>query len=59
MKEILNNEELTKYLNVSDRTVYHWRKCRGLPHFIIGKSIRYRKSEVDEWLDRYSMGGEK
>lgn len=41
------------YLNVEPRTCRLWRTTRGLPFIrISSKAVRYRKADVDAWLDR-------
>ena len=41
------------YLNVEPRTCRLWRTTRGLPFIrISSKAVRYRKADVDTWLDR-------
>lgn len=57
MSEVLVNErllsptDLAAYLGVPLQTVYAWR-CRGggPPGYRIGKHVRFRQAEVDEWL---------
>jgi excisionase family DNA binding protein len=44
-------EWLADYLDVPLRTVYGWRQTnQGPPAYRIGKHLRYRRSEVDQWL---------
>jgi excisionase family DNA binding protein len=42
---------LSEYLQVQLRTVYSWR-ARGVgpPVYVVGRHLRYRRSEVDAWL---------
>lgn len=47
---LLNTPELADYLNLSRATVYNLLS-RGLPSVKIGRSRRFRLSEVDAWLD--------
>ncbi len=47
-----NARELAAYLGLSSNTVEFWRfKGRGPRYFRVGKYIRYRKSDVDAWLE--------
>lgn len=48
--EILTTRELCEWLKVGRSTVLNWRR-QGLPYFGQGKSLRYKKSEVLEWLE--------
>jgi len=47
--DILTQEELCKWLKISTMTAYRWRE-RGMPYIGKGKGIRYKKSEVEQWL---------
>jgi excisionase family DNA binding protein len=42
---------LASYIGKPLRTVYAWRQ-RGIgpPSYKVGNSVRYRRSEVDQWL---------
>jgi excisionase family DNA binding protein len=44
-------EELSKYLKVSDQWVYERTQLKEIPHIKMGKFLRFRKPEVDCWLD--------
>jgi excisionase family DNA binding protein len=44
-------EWLAEYLQVQLRTVYSWRaRGGGPPCYVVGRHLRYRRSEVDAWL---------
>jgi hypothetical protein len=52
-KEILTDAELAAELGVLPRTLRLWRHTRALPHVrLTAKVIRYRRSDIDAWLDR-------
>jgi excisionase family DNA binding protein len=47
---------LSEYLGSEDpiplRTIYNWRqRGEGPPAYRVGKYLRYRRSEVDAWLE--------
>lgn len=47
-----NARELADYLGLAYSTVEFWRnKGRGPRYFRVGKYVRYRKSDVDAWLE--------
>lgn len=51
-------EWLADYLDVPIRTVYGWRATKsGPPAYRIGKHLRYRRSEVDQWLREHHDSG--
>ena len=47
----LTEELVARQLHVEPRTIRLWRRTRGLPHLrLTGKVVRFRQSDVDEWL---------
>jgi len=49
---LLSPRQLAAYLNVPVATVYDWRHRRfAPPGFRLGKHFRYRRSDVDKWID--------
>jgi excisionase family DNA binding protein len=55
---MFNDVELAEYLGISLATVRKWRFLKKGPPFLKleGSLVRYRKSEVDAWLDSFSGG---
>ncbi len=48
-------QQVAEYLNVSVNTVYDWRRKRTGPKASkVGIHLRYRCSDVEEWLDKQS-----
>ena len=55
---ILTIEEVAKYLRVSERTVYDWAQKGEIPSGKIGTVWRFKKSEIEKWVnERLSSGG--
>ena len=42
---------LAEYLHVSDQWVYERVHLKEIPYIKLGKFPRFRKSEVDRWMD--------
>lgn len=49
MEELLNKKELAAKLKVSIPTVNRWLRI-GMPRLKIGYIVRFRLSEVEEWV---------
>ena len=50
--KMISPTELADMLNVSVRTVYTWKSNGTGPRAIkVGKHIRYRTSDVEQWLE--------
>jgi PTS system nitrogen regulatory IIA component len=50
-EEILTIDEVAKYLRVSERTVYDWAQKGEIPSGKIGTVWRFRKSEIEQWVN--------
>lgn len=49
--DILTIEEVAKYLRVSERTVYDWAQKGEIPSGKIGTVWRFKKSEIEKWVN--------
>jgi len=48
---LLTTQQLAEYLAVPVATLYAWRHAgEGPPGFRVGKHVRYRWSDVDQWV---------
>ena len=54
--DILTIDEVAKYLRVSDRTVYEWAQKGEIPSGKIGTVWRFKKSELEKWVDERLSG---
>lgn len=52
MDEVLNLEEVSKYLKASKRTVQREVESGKLKAFRVGKSLRFKKDEVEEYIEK-------
>jgi excisionase family DNA binding protein len=52
--DLLTTEEAAGYLNTSKATLETWRctKAVNLPFVRLGRAVRYRRSELDRWLQQ-------
>jgi len=48
---LIRVDELADYLGVPVATLYQWRyRSEGPPGFRVGRHLRYRWIDVDEWI---------
>ena len=53
MVKLLTPQDLADYLDVPIKTLYAWRyRKEGPPSYRIGRHLRYRPSDVEQWIDR-------
>ncbi len=48
--EIFTVETLSKYLNVPTKKIYDMTHLKEIPFLKVGRGLRFRKSEIDSWL---------
>jgi len=60
MKEkLLTLNELADYLHLSRRTVYRLLDGTDLPAYRVGSHLRFRRQDVDSWLETRRIGQKK
>ena len=53
---VLTMREVAECFKVKDRTVCRLVADRGMPSFKFGASRRFRKYEIDRWIDANTVG---
>lgn len=51
-KEVLDLEEAITYTGCARSTLYRLTSKKEIPHYKVGQALRFKKSELDEWLTR-------
>ena len=57
MEKLLTIEQLSELIQVSKSTVYHWTHIGFIPHYRLPKAVRFKLSEVENWLSRRKKKG--
>lgn len=47
----LTVDDICKYLNVSNETVYKWIEQRNMPGHRVGRRWMFKKEQVDAWVE--------
>jgi excisionase family DNA binding protein len=47
-----SKKQMAAHFNVSTRTIDEWMRKGYLPYFRIGRQVRFKKSDVDEAMNR-------
>lgn len=56
--DIMTIAEVGDRLGVAVQTLYNWRAAgKGPPGFRLGGKLRYRRSDVEAWLDEQARKG--
>ena len=51
-EQLMTIDELAKYLRVQKRTVYDWVKKNKIPAIKAVGQWRFRKEQIDAWLEK-------
>lgn len=50
-ERLLTPDEVSRYLGIPPSTLANWRYLRRGPAFLkVGRHVRYRTQDVDEWV---------
>jgi excisionase family DNA binding protein len=55
--ELLNREQAAEYIGVSYGTLANWDSTKRfkIPRYKIGRLIRYKKEDLDNWLEQQKV----
>jgi excisionase family DNA binding protein len=59
LREVMDIREASEYLGISSDTLYKYASDAFIPAFKLGNRWRFRRSRLDEWMDRQSGLGEQ
>lgn len=51
MDALMGVKEVAAYLRINQATAYHWAQAGRLPGIKMGRIWRFRKEDIDFWLD--------
>ena len=54
-QEVMTAEQLAKYLQLDEQTVYRKARAGEIPAVHIGKALRFKKDVIDGWLRIVSL----
>jgi len=52
---ILTVDQLAEYLGIGKQRVYEVVSLKTIPYFKVGKSLRFRRSAIDKWIESQSI----
>ena len=56
-KELLSVPEMARWLKVSNVSVYAMVSRGELPHFHIGRRVRFNRGQIEDWLEEKQKKG--
>ena len=51
MEKYISIEDAAEYLGVKPSTIRSWIKIKDMPAHKVGKLWKFKKSELDEWIN--------
>lgn len=51
-KQLLNTNEASEFLGISKNTLYEWVIQKKIPYIKVGRLLKFRKEDLEEWLKR-------
>ena len=52
MDKWLTLEQIAKYLQISESSIYKMAQGGKIPAYKVGRQWRFRKEEIDAWVER-------
>ena len=56
---LLNVKQVAEYLQLKESTIYSWAQDGKIPAIKIGRTWRFRRTDLDSWLERHLKGETK
>lgn len=57
--DIITIKEVAEYLKIKEKTAYHLAANGDIPGFKVGGSWRFKKSEIDKWINEQQKAEKK
>jgi len=51
-KVLLNITDASEYLGIKVSTLYSWTESGLLPHYKLGRLVKFKMSDIEEWLEK-------
>ena len=48
--DFLNIQDLSQYLGIKPSTLYSMVERKMIPHYKVGRMVRFKLSEIDQWM---------
>ncbi len=57
MEKLLTIQQLSEQIETPIKTIYQWTHIGFIPHYKLPKSVRFKMSEIDQWLQKRRCKG--
>jgi len=59
VNRLLNVTEAARYLGVSIFTLYTWVNQRKIPHYKIGRLLKFNQGEISAWISERKVAAKE
>ena len=59
MEKLLTIEELSEHIQIGKGTIYFWTHTEFIPHYKLGKHLRFKERDISEWLEKRRINGRR
>jgi excisionase family DNA binding protein len=56
---LLNVKQVAQYLQLKESTIYSWAQDGKIPAIKIGRTWRFRRADLDDWLEQHLQAGDQ
>jgi excisionase family DNA binding protein len=58
-KQLLDTTEASEFLGIKKNTLYEWIIQKKVPHVKVGRLVKFRKADLEEWLTKRTQDVDK
>lgn len=49
-KKLIGIQDVSERLGVSTNTIYAWISQKRIPHYKVGRLVKFNTTEIDQWI---------
>jgi excisionase family DNA binding protein len=58
-KQLIDTKEASEFLGIKKNTLYEWIIQKKIPHIKVGRLVKFRKEDLEEWLKKRTQEEKK
>lgn len=52
MRKLIGIKELSEQIGIPVGTIYSWTSMKVIPHYKIGRLVKFEEAEIEKWLEQ-------
>jgi excisionase family DNA binding protein len=57
MEQLFDTPQVAEWLNLAESTIRKWVHYGFIPHVKLGRSVRFRREDIEKWLQEKTEKG--